>query len=53
MYTKKSYGHVEFRFRLKKYDALGKKSFFDFFFVFFPKGGPFGNNTENMIFKNF
>ena len=54
MHIKKRYGHVEFRIRLKKYDVLGKKSFLNFFSFFFQRGeGPFGNNTENMIFQNF
>ena len=56
IHLKKSKEHVEFRFRLKKYYFLGKKSFFKIFSIFFPKGGPFGVGIDDiyfLIFQNF
>ena len=47
--SKKSKEHFEFRVRLKRYDILGKKTFFKNFFDFFSKGF-FGVEIKNMYF---
>ena len=54
LYTsKESLEHVEFRFRMKKYDFLKKKHKFWNFSDFDPKGGPFGLKAKNLLFLNF
>ena len=54
LYTsKESLEHVEFRFRMKKYDFLKKNHKFWNFSDFDPKGGPFGLEAKNLIFMNF
>ena len=54
LYTsKESLEHVEFRFRMKKYDFLKKNNKFSNFSDFDPKGGPFGLEAKNSLFLNF
>ena len=54
LYTsKESLEHVEFRFRMKKYDFLKKNHKFWNFSDFDPKGGPFGLEAKNSLFLNF
>ena len=54
LYTsKESLEHVEFRFRMKKYDFLKKNHKFWNFSDFDPKGGPFGLEAKNLLFLNF
>ena len=48
LYTsKESLEHVEFRFRMKKYDFLKKTHKFWNFSDFDPKGGPYGLKPKN------
>ena len=54
LYTsKESLEHVEFRFRMKKYDFLKKNPKILKFSDFDPKGGPFGLEAKNSLFLNF
>ena len=54
--SKKSFEHVEIRFRCKKFDFLWKKSIFSIFRFLFQKGDPLVSERKNFFsrfFKNF
>ena len=53
IYLKKSKEHVEFRFRLKKYESLGKNHFLKFFWFFFQRGDPLESELKIYIFQFF
>ena len=51
LYTsKESLEHVEFRFRMKKYDFSKKNTNFEIFFDFDPKGDPLVSKGKVQFF---
>ena len=51
--SKESLEHVEFRFTCKKLDFFEKNQSFFNFWIFFPKGGPFGVEMVKFFFSTF
>ena len=54
LYTsKESLEHVEFRFRMKRYDFWEKPTNFEIFPFLIQRGGPFGLEAKNSLFFEF
>ena len=49
--SKESLEHVEFKFRIKKYDNLKKKTIFEIFLIFFSQNWSYHNTPD--FFKTY